>query len=153
MKLKMPLLVVAAVVVAFLAHAAIRSRSIPKPIYQPFASFGDSWETPPLAAGDYSVVVEYLANEPDRLGAPLAVTVTDQTTGAEVASEGRPLTGTYDGWESVVVGEFHAMEGHRYEIKANPEQVAKLAKWHHRLAVELTAAERNNRAMRALFAW
>jgi hypothetical protein len=156
MKVKVPVATLVAMfvaVVVFLTHAYVRSQAIPKPIYRPFSSFGGSWATPPLAAANYWITVEYLANEPDRLQKPLVVTVTDQATGKAVTADWRPWAGTYRGWESVVVGGFHAEEGHRYEITADREHVEKLAKWHHRLAIELTAAERNNRARNALFAW
>ena len=130
-----------------------RLAAIPKPIHQPFNSWSEAWVTPPLAAGKYWISLEYARREPGRLGVPIKLKLFDETADEAVPNRGDRVGGKggSEGWDKEIVGEFAATEGHRYRIEVDPAQVRALGRYHHRLTVNLTIAETENRMMKAFF--
>ena len=125
---------------------------IPKPIHQQFNAWQGPWVTPPLASADYWITVDYAKGEAGRLDEPAAVTLVDEITGQVVPTKG-DLVGaksSYEGFDEVIAGEFRAIESHRYKIDVEPDQVAQLRRYGHRLTVDITLGERENQMIRAL---
>ena len=140
-------------VLAFCVRLSHRAGAIPKPIHQSFGLWDGPLVTPPLAAGRYWISLEYAKRDPGRLDAPLKVKLVDATA-SKVVATGSDLVGAKSGndeWEEEIAGEFIAIEGHRYQIDVDADQLRELSRYRHRLTVDLTMAERENRMMKALF--
>lgn len=137
--------VLLAILVAMLGTVHHRLREIPRPIFQAFSSWGGHWTTPPMVAGEYWIRLDY---EMSRLSEPLKLAVWDATT-ARLLSIDSWHVGAHQfgrGHKGEIVGEFRAVEGHRYRVEVDAEQVRQLAGDDNaRLTITLTAAEVNNR--------
>jgi hypothetical protein len=141
------------VLFGFWVKVGSRLAAAPKPIYQPFDQWGESWTTPVMADGDYWISLEYARSEGGRLDTPLRVKLVDMATKQEAPTAGRWVGGTTfnDTWDTEIVGEFRAVEGHRYRIEIDREQIEQLAPFHHRLRIGLSAVDLDNRIGKALF--
>lgn len=124
-------------------------QTIPKPIYCPVSDIRDGWTTLPLSAGEYWISVQYVEDDghPD---VPLKMTLRDETTHKVVPKHhaGGQIHSDEAQYE-VILGLFQAIEGHRYTIEVDADQIKLLAQYHHRLKVDLTHAEREERLFRA----
>lgn len=143
--------IVAMVIVALGVRLNRAVQAIPKSIRLPFSDISDGWTTPPLSAGEYCISVQYVG-EGGHLEVPLNMILRDVASHKIVPTDHFLVGGrihSAEAQDEVIVGLFHAIEGHRYTIETDPDQVKLLAQYHHRLKVGLTAAEREERLMRA----
>lgn len=118
------------------------------PVSQPFRSWGDSWILPPLPTAEYSVNLEYAKKEGGRIGERLEITVIDETCGERVSVDTYEKYGTGQQVREngIFVGNCHLVEGHRYRVEVDPDQVRELSRHHHRLTIGLSVDELRRRS-------
>ncbi|HVA45592.1 MAG TPA: hypothetical protein VNH11_04325 [Pirellulales bacterium] len=124
----------------------------PDACWQPFSSWGDAWVLPPRPSGAYMIYLAYHKKDGGRLDSAtrrtdIKLTVIDETDGSEV-----PLLrdweygqiGPNKDWQMEEVGDVRLVEGHRYHIEVDAEQLKQLSRYRHKLGVDLDVYEKMN---------
>lgn len=150
------LLAVAAAVL--LASPRLRFWPTPWPptVWQPFSSWGDGWVLSPRSSGWYMIYLAYHKQDGGRVDSEtrrtdLKLTVTDETNGEPV-----PLhrdweyadIGPNKDWQMEQVANVRLVEGHRYRIEIDGNQLEYLARYRHKLGVDIDVSEKRNWAKR-----
>lgn len=146
-----PIWIIIALGVVSLVLAGLPRRTQPWPptADQPFSSWNDAWVIPHRPAGDHMILLAYFKQDGGRLPEPLKVAVVDVTDGTRPPQGPDNSTiGPYDDWEVQIVAYFEATEGHSYRIEVDPDQVKSLARYRHKLWVDMTPIEKMNWAER-----
>ena len=126
--------------IALVAH---RDAKIPPAICLSFDG-KDQWITEPMSGGDYRITLIYARDEPPlRDGLALRLFDGDEL----VFSTGKPPYYRMMFGDSERLGEFHAIEGHRYRLEVDAEQAMELARYHNaQLVIYATPEEAYKRS-------
>ena len=125
------LLILGAMVAVSRLPLWFRSNPWPDTSYRSFNSWDEAWVLPPRPSGAYTILLLYYKKDGGRLGrGQLKLTLVDETDDKVI-----PLThdweygerGPFKDWQVEEIADFRAIEGHRYRIEVDPDQLKELA--------------------------